>query len=219
MNSGVNRGNGEGGEAVGSAEDRECAPDGAHSEGVIARTRAWVAHAVVGLDLCPFARSAQVREQVRYVVSQAADADQLLQSLAEELHLLAAADPGAMETTLLIHPHVMNDFLDYNDFLEAADAAVEALGYSGVLQVASFHPLYQFAGTGIDDITNASNRSPYPTLHLLRESSIERAVQAFGDTDRIYRNNIRTLQALGAAGWGTLQAKIDAGEAPQANRT
>ena len=122
---------------------------------------------------------------------------------------LSAADAGALETTLLIHPQVMNDFLDFNDFLEAADAAVEALGYAGVLQVASFHPMYQFEGTRDDDVTNATNRSPFPTLHLLRESSIDRAVQAFGDTDQIYRNNVKTLQALGPQGWDAVRSRID----------
>ena len=180
--------------------------DGVGSEAVVARTRAWVTQAVIGLDLCPFAKAAQVRGQVRYVVSQATDADGLLQALEEELHRLAATDPGALETTLLVHPRVMNAFLDYNDFLEAADAAVEALGYSGVLQVASFHPDYQFDGTEPDDVTNATNRSPYPTLHLLREASVQRAVDAFGDIDEIYRKNIRTLQALGPGGWSRIQA-------------
>jgi hypothetical protein len=180
---------------------------------VVSRTRTWVTQAVIGLDLCPFAKAAQVRDQIRYVVSAATDADGLLQSLSEELHRLAATDPGALETTLLIHPQVMNDFLDYNDFLEAADATVEALGYSGVLQVASFHPHYQFEGTEADDVTNATNRSPYPTLHLLREASVERAVEAFGDTDQIFRKNIRTLQALGQSGWSRLQAAIAVGGA------
>jgi hypothetical protein len=175
----------------------------------IARTRAWVEQAVIGLNLCPFARSVQAREQIRYVVSDAVDEEGLLQSLCEELDLLAAADPAALETTLLIHPHVMQDFLDYNDFLEAADGAVDALGYTGLLQVASFHPMYQFAGTSADDVTNATNRSPLPTLHLLRESSIERAVQAFGDTDRIYRTNVQTLRALGKPGWAEVQARIE----------
>jgi len=181
---------------------------GAGSEAVIERTRAWVMQAVIGLDLCPFAKAAQVRGQVRYVVTPATDADGLLQALEEELHRLAATDPGAVETALLIHPQAMNDFLDYNDFLEAADAAVEALGYSGVLQVASFHPDYQFDGTEPDDVTNATNRSPYPTLHLLREASVQRAVEAFGNTDEIYRKNIRTLQALGPGGWSRIQATI-----------
>ena len=179
-------------------------------EAVIARTRAWVVQAVIGLDLCPFAKAAQARGQVRYVVSEATDADGLLGSLEEELHRLAATDAGALETTLLIHPRVMNDFLDYNDFLAAADAAVEALGYRGVLQVASFHPQYQFDGTEAGDISNATNRSPYPTLHLLREASVERAVEAFGDTDEIYRKNIRTLQRLGPAGWAQIEAGIAA---------
>jgi hypothetical protein len=178
------------------------------SDIVIARTRAWVAQVVIGLDLCPFAKAAQVRDQIRYVVSEATDADGLLQSLSEELHRLAATDPGAVETTLLIHPRAMNDFLDYNDFLEAADAAVEALGYSGVLQVASFHPHYQFEGTDPDDVSNATNRSPYPTLHLLREASVQRAVEAFGNTDEIYRKNIRTLQTLGGDGWSRIQERI-----------
>ena len=181
---------------------------GSGNEAIIEHTRAWVMQAVIGLDLCPFARAAQARGQVRYVVTQATDADGLLQALEEELHRLAATDPGALETTLLVHPQAMNDFLDYNDFLAAADAAVEALGYSGVLQVASFHPGYQFDGTEPGDVTNATNRSPYPTLHLLREASVERAVEAYGDTDEIYRKNIRTLQALGPDGWSRIQALI-----------
>ena len=181
----------------------------------IGRTRAWVEQAVIGLNLCPFAPAVQARNQIRYVVSNAVDADGLLAALAEELDLLAATDPASLETTLLIHPMAMTDFLDYNDFLEAADAAVEALGYSGLLQVASFHPMYQFAGTTPDDVTNATNRSPFPTLHLLRESSIERAVQAFGDTDQIFRSNVRTLQALGKPGWDEIQARIEAAGVPE----
>lgn len=172
----------------------------------ITRTRAWVEQAVIGLELCPFAKAVQVRDQIRYVASDATDADSLLQALSDELHLLAATDPTRLETTLLIHPGALLDFLDFNDFLEVADATVEALGYAGVLQVASFHPHYQFDGTDVDDVTNATNRSPYPTLHLLREASIDRAVQAYGDTGQIYRNNIRTLQALGSEGWAQLQA-------------
>jgi hypothetical protein len=177
----------------------------------IGMTCAWVEQAVIGLDLCPFARAVQARRQIRCVVTPATDADGLLQALSDELHLLAAADPTAIETTLLIHPHVMKDFLDYNDFLEAADGAVAALGYEGVLQVASFHPLYQFDGTAADDVTNATNRSPFPTLHLLREASVERAVQAYGDTEQIYRNNVRRLQALGKHGWAELEARIRTG--------
>jgi len=183
----------------------------------ISRTRAWVEQAVIGLNLCPFAKAVQAREQVRYVLSKAVDADGLLQALCEELDLLAATDPAAIETTLLIHPHVMNDFLDYNDFLDAADAAVDALGYAGILQVASFHPRYQFAGTAPDEVSNATNQSPYPTLHLLREAGMDRAIQAFGDTGQIYRNNVRTLQALGIPGWAKVQARIEGEEVPVAS--
>ncbi|HUL04508.1 MAG TPA: DUF1415 domain-containing protein [Gemmatimonadales bacterium] len=174
---------------------------------VIAETRAWVDRAVIGLNLCPFARAVQVKNQIRYVVSGATDPDALLATLREELHLLAGAAPARVETTLLIHPCVLMSFLDFNDFLSTADAALEELGYARVLQVASFHPQYQFAGTAADDVTNATNRSPYPTLHLLREESIDRAVAVFPEARTIYERNIRTLQALGPQGWAALQAQ------------
>jgi hypothetical protein len=176
----------------------------ASAEAVVAATRRWLERAVIGLDLCPFARPVHLQERIRYRVSAARDADALLQDLSEELLALQAADPAQCETTLLIHPQVMGDFLDYNDFLEVADAAIEALGLEGELQVASFHPRYQFAGTGEDDIDNYSNRSPYPTLHLLRESSVERALDAHPDAGRIYEKNILTLRQLGHAGWRRL---------------
>jgi hypothetical protein len=170
-----------------------------------AETRAWVDRAVIGLNLCPFARAVRIKDQIRYVVSDATNAAALLGRLHEELRLLAGAEPARVETTLLIHPCVLTDFADYNDFLGAADDALESLGYVGVLQVASFHPQYRFAGTAIDDVTNATNRSPYPTLHLLREDSIDRAVAAFPEASTIYERNIRTLQALGPQRWAMLQ--------------
>lgn len=189
-------------------------------ETILAETRAWVERAVIGLNLCPFAKAVQVRDQIRYVVSDATEADALLGILREELSLLAAADPARVETTLLIHPCALTDFAEFNDFLGVAEAAVEASGYSGVLQVASFHPQYQFAGTAVDDVTNATNRSPYPTLHLLREESIDRAVAAFPEASTIYEGNIRTLRALGPQGWAALQAHCrgDADEARDEDR-
>ena len=176
-------------------------------ETVIAETRAWVDRAVIGLNLCPFAKPVQLKNQIRYVVTDATGTDALLEALRKELRLLADADPAQVETTLLIHPGVLADFLDFNDFLDVADAALEALGYAGVLQVASFHPQYQFAGTAADDVTNATNRSPYPTLHILREESIDRAVAAFPESEAIYERNIVALQALGAEGWAALQTQ------------
>lgn len=170
----------------------------------IAATRDWLNKAVIGLNLCPFAKAVEVKQQIRYVVSQATDEEALLADLLQELRFLQDADPEVVETTLLIHPGVLTDFLDYNDFLEVADAAVEELGLDGELQVASFHPDYQFAGSAPDDIDNYSNRSPCPTLHLLRESSIDKAVEAFPDAANIYERNIETLQALGHAGWKKL---------------
>lgn len=174
---------------------------------MLAETRAWVERAVIGLNLCPFARAVQAKGQVRYVVSTAQDEASLLAALREEMHALVAADPAQTDTTLLIHPRVLGDFLDYNDFLDQADAALVEAGFEGVLQIASFHPDYRFAGTTADDVTNASNRSPYPTLHLLREASVERAVAAFPEAEAIYGRNVRTLEALGAAGWASLQAQ------------
>jgi hypothetical protein len=183
----------------------DATPDTDHK--VIAETRAWLVRAVIGLNLCPFAKAVHTKQQVRYVVCNTNDPETLLGTLRNELQLLAEADPEQVDTTLLIHPHVLTDFADYNDFLDVADAAVAELGYEGVLQVASFHPQYRFAGTPPDDVTNATNRSPYPTLHLLREESIDRAVAAFPEPEAIYENNMRTLEALGAQGWAELQAQ------------
>ena len=174
---------------------------------VIAQTRAWVEHAVVGLNLCPFAKAPMVKGQIHCVASATDDPRALLDELCAQMQALVAADPQQIETTLLIHPNVLADFLEFNDFLEAADAALVDLGHEGVLQIASFHPQYQFDGTDADDLGNASNRAPYPTLHLLREASVERAVQAFPEADAIVENNLRTLERLGAAGWDALRSK------------
>jgi uncharacterized protein len=179
-------------------------PPEQQDEEIVAATRAWLEKAVIGLDLCPFAKAVHLRDQIRYVVSDAETPEALLADLLRELQLLAAADPEEVETTLLIHPRALTDFLDYNDFLDVADAAVAGLGLAGEIQVASFHPRYQFAGTGPDDIENYTNRSPYPMLHLLREASVEHAVEGFPDASRIYEKNIETLRRLGAEGWRRL---------------
>ena len=170
----------------------------------IADTRRWLERAVIGLNLCPFAKAVYVKEQVRFVLSEATDAESLLHDLHDELLRLQAADPQQTDTTLIVHPHVLGEFLDYNDFLDLADALVAELGLEGEIQVASFHPHYLFAGTAPDDIGNFTNRAPYPTLHLLREASVERAVAAFPDPDAIVERNIATLDALGVEGWRKL---------------
>lgn len=168
---------------------------------VIATTHQWLERAVIGLNLCPFAKAAYVKQRVRFTVSAATTDEALLDDLILALQDLHAADPADCETTLLIHPHALKDFLDYNDFLDAADAAIDKLGLEGVIQVASFHPQYQFAGTEIDDIENHTNRAPYPLLHLLREDSIEQAVESYPDVDDIPQRNIATLRRLGREGW------------------
>jgi hypothetical protein len=148
-----------------------------------------------------------VKNQVRYVVSHAPHLDGLLEDLDRELDFLAAADPDAIDTTLLIHPTLLPDFLDFNDFMQLADAAVEEHDLQGVIQIASFHPAFQFEGTEPDDIGNYTNRAPFPILHLLRESSIARAVAAFPEAETIYERNIETLQKLGIEGWQALWRK------------
>ncbi|MCE9658135.1 MAG: DUF1415 domain-containing protein [Burkholderiales bacterium] len=181
----------------------------------VAETRAWVERVVIGLNLCPFAKAPQVKGQVRLVLSEASEPEALLAALIDELKLLAEAPAERIETTLLIHPHVLADFADYNDFLGVAEDAVAELELDGVIQVASFHPQYQFAGSSPDDIGNATNRSPYPTLHLLREESVERAVAAFPEAAAIFEANIATMERLGESGWARLrqQCRDDAAEA------
>ncbi len=171
----------------------------------IADTQAWLERAVIGLNLCPFAKSVHVKGQVHYCVSAATTPQQLLEHLRTELQALVALDAKQRDTTLLIVPDCLQDFLDFNDFLARADRALADLDLDGVLQIASLHPDYQFAGTRADDITNFTNRSPYPTLHLLREDSIDRAVAAFPDPESIYEVNMRTMEQLGAQGWAALK--------------
>jgi hypothetical protein len=173
----------------------------------IEATRIWLEKAVIGLNLCPFAKAVHVKEQIRWVQSDAQDSQALLADLMAELRALAVADPEAVDTTVLVHPQVLGDFAAYNDFLDTADAALVELELDGVLQIASLHPDYQFVGTETDDISNYSNRSPYPTLHLLREDSIARAVAAEPDAERIYERNIATLEALGHEGWKRVMAR------------
>jgi len=171
---------------------------------IIAATQRWLEKAVIGLNLCPFAKSVHVKKQVRYVVSSATTVEELLETLMDELQNLSDTDPEQVDTTLLIHPFVLTDFLDFNEFLDVADAAVEDMQLDGEIQVASFHPQYQFADTDLNDIGNFTNRSPYPTLHLLREDSIERAVEAFPEAAEIFEKNIETLEKLGHDGWDAL---------------
>lgn len=171
---------------------------------VVALTRAWLEQAVIGLNLCPFAKSVHVKDQVRYRVSHAQDWDSLISDLEQELALLAQADPELIDTTLLIIPLALADFHEYNDFLDWADQLLERMELDGELQIASFHPHYQFADAQPDDIENYSNRSPFPILHLLRESSIDRAVAAYPDAAAIFEKNMATLRNLGLTGWNLL---------------
>ncbi|MDO9278157.1 MAG: DUF1415 domain-containing protein [Polaromonas sp.] len=173
-------------------------------EDVLAATRRWLESAVIGLNLCPFAKAVYVKNQVRLVVSRARHADDLLGELDRELDLLVATPADEIDTTLLIHATLFDGFLDFNDFLEVADGVVEEHGLEGVIQLASFHPKFQFDGTEPDDISNYTNRAPFAMLHLLREDSVERAVAAFPEAEAIFEENIKTLEKLGHAGWKKL---------------
>ncbi len=171
---------------------------------IAANSRLWLERAVIGLQLCPFAKAVYAKQQIRYAVTAACTADALLLVLNSELELLARTPADEIETTLLIHPLVMSRFIDYHFFFSEAEAAVRNLNLDGVIQIAGFHPLYEFAGSTPDAIDNFTNRSPYPTLHLLREASIDRAVAAFPDAASIYETNVATMRRLGHEGWRKL---------------
>ena len=181
---------------------------------VVADTRRWLERAVIGLNLCPFAKSVHVKGQVHYAVSAATDGRGLRDDLLRELRDLAAINPEVRDTTLLVAPDAFPDFLDFNDFLATADRALAELDLEGILQIAPFHPRFVFAGTLDDDITNCTNRTPYPTLHLIREASIDRAVQAFPEAEAIFEVNMTTMEKLRPEGWAALDVgpTLDAGD-------
>lgn len=171
------------------------------SEAIVAAVRHWLVRAVIGLNLCPFAKSVWIKQQIRYVVSETRDLEGMLAVLEDELRLLADADPDRIDTTLLILPQAFADFLDFNDAQFFAERLLAQLRLEGEVQIASFHPRYQFEGTAPEEIENYTNRAPYPILHLLREASVERATQAFPDAAHIYERNQATLRRLGHEGW------------------
>ncbi len=177
-------------------------------EQVIVLTRRWVEHAVIGLNLCPFANAVLRKNQIAFQVSHARDADTLLQNLMDSIEWLLATPAEATDTLLLIHPWVLSDFFEFNDLIGDIETLLEDSGLEGVLQIASFHPDYQFAGVATDDVTNHTNRSPFPILHLLREDSLDKAIGAMPHTDDIIERNLDTMRQLGTDGWQTLQARI-----------
>ena len=168
------------------------------------RTRRWLEHAVVGLNLCPFAKSVMVKGQVHYALTPATGWNELLAALEEEVDALLACTPAERDTTLLIAPQAMPDFFEFNGFMGEAERLLARRGLEGALQLAHFHPQFEFAGTDPDDIGHFTNRAPYPILHLLRADSIARAVRAFPDASAIYDANIATLRRMGPAGWEQL---------------
>ena len=175
---------------------------------IIQVTQAWLQHAVIGLNLCPFAKSVYVKNQIEFQVSTTSDENILLDELKLALIKLTETPASTIDTSLLIHPYVLHDFLDYNDFLYQADDLLHDLKLDGVLQIASFHPDYQFADENKEDMSHCTNRSPYPMLHLLREDSLDQAISAKPEWEEIVANNIATMNNLGQKGWEELQKKI-----------
>jgi len=175
---------------------------------IIAYTSAWVEHVVIGLNLCPFAKPVHTKGQIDYFLSHARDETTLAADLRLAMQRLIASTPENMDTCLLIHPWVLSDFFDYNNFLDIADGILDELELIGVLQIASFHPHYQFAGTTEDDVTNCTNRSPFPMLHLLREKSLDKATAALPDANVIVDRNVDTMISLGHEGWNHLQSQL-----------
>lgn len=187
------------------SDDPSMAQDIAQDARVLADVRRWLERAVIGLNLCPFAKAVHVKEQIHYAVYHLADDSGLLDALLFEAAQLVAHDAAVRDTTLLIAPQALPDFLDFNDFVGRAERRLARAGFEGTLQLASFHPRFQFAGSEEGEIGNATNRSPYPILHLLREDSVSRAVDAFADAADIFERNIETLERLGPDGWAALK--------------
>lgn len=173
---------------------------------ILKKTQSWLEKAVIGLNLCPFAKAVHIKNQIRYVVTEAKSEEELVQLLIKELQHLAQTSPDVVDTTLIIHPEIFNNFLDYNEFLAVADGAIFETKLEGIIQIASFHPQYQFEGTEPEDITNYTNRSPYPMLHLLRESSLSKVLETFPHPEKIPEKNMETLTELGLDGWKKLMS-------------
>jgi uncharacterized protein len=167
-------------------------------------TKHWLEVAVIGLNLCPFAKAPYAKNKIRFVISEATDEEALLHQLSDELKLLETTPIDEIETTLIIHPHVLHDFFDYNDFLSTAESLLTEQALDGEIQIASFHPEYQFSGTQKEDPTNNTNRSPYPMLHLLREDSIDRALESDQTAEAVIERNTKTMRELGGNGWQSL---------------
>jgi hypothetical protein len=185
------------------------------STDVVAITRAWLEHVVIGLNLCPFAQSVHEQQRISYQVSRATDEMTLMNDLIEAIDILLDTDPEITDTTLLIHPWVLQDFGDYNEFIGWTTEFLAASGLDYQIQIASFHPDYQFADTSADDITNNTNRSPFPTLHLLREKSVNAALTLLPGAAQLVEKNLITMRNLGKDGWDSLIRQVHASSAPK----
>lgn len=168
---------------------------------IIQHTTNWLEKAVIGLNLCPFAKAPHAKGQIRIAVSHAKHLDAFLEDLDRELQTLLNTPASELETTLLVHPNLFPDFSVFNDVLDMADNALVDNHAEGIIQIVPFHPEFQFEDTEPNDISNYTNRSPYPTLHLIREDSIEKAAQAFPDPAVIFERNIKVLEEMGHEGW------------------
>ncbi len=164
---------------------------------IIRKTRKWIEHFVIRLNLCPFAKKVYDEERIRYVVLKSKNIADLTKTLLDELFFLSKTDPERIETSFIIFPHLLEDFEAYNKYLIVTDEILLEMNLTGTIQIASFHPKYQFAGTAEDTPENYTNRSPYPMLHILREESIENALKNYPDPENIPKRNIEKMNELG----------------------
>lgn len=167
-------------------------------------TRRWVENLVIGLNLCPFAKSVYSKDQVKIHVSEGKDLDCVSDTLVQLLQELDSTPAQQIDTTLLVIPYLFQDFYDFNDYMDVAEGVLERLDLLGKIQIANFHPAYQFAGTQADEMSNYTNRSPYPILHLIREASLDKATHQFPDASIIFERNIALMQELGIDAWEKL---------------
>lgn len=183
---------------------------------IAAQMQTWITRVVVGLNLCPFARKPLENNQVRITVSNAHNTAALLEDLHAELSLLESKPASEIETTIIAISEMLGDFADYNDFLDLAEGLLDRFGWEGQFQIASFHPDYQFDGTGAEDAENYTNRSPWPALHLLREDSLEQAVDSHPDPEQIPDRNIAAMNAMGQPALATLLEECRRAAVPNA---
>ena len=163
---------------------------------IIQTVKNWIANFIIQYNLCPFAKKPFVQNKISYIVYEGEDLEELATILQQTFTDLQTISRSSLETTIIILPNLLQNFNDYLAFLEVANRLIFALRLEGIIQIASFHPNYQFAGTNKEDVTNYTNRSPFPLIHLLREDSVTEAVTHYEDIEEIPERNMELMRQL-----------------------